>query len=28
VSSLTALLAETIQRLHRLESLGDVLARE
>lgn len=28
VSSLTALLAETIQRLHRLESLGDVLVRE
>ncbi len=28
VSSLTALLAETIQRLHRLESLGDVLAHE
>ncbi len=28
VSSLGPLLAETIQRLHRLESLGDVLARE
>jgi ribose-phosphate pyrophosphokinase len=28
VSSLTALLAKTIQRLHRLESLGDVLAHE
>jgi ribose-phosphate pyrophosphokinase len=28
VSSLTALLAETIQRLHRLESLGDVLTHE
>jgi len=28
VSSLTALLAETIQRLHRLESLSDVLEHE
>ncbi len=28
VSSLASLLAETIQRLHRLESLGDVLAHE
>lgn len=28
VSSLVPLLAETIQRLHRLESLGDVLAHE
>jgi ribose-phosphate pyrophosphokinase len=28
VSSLAPLLAETIQRLHRLESLGDVLTRE
>jgi len=28
VSSLASLLAETIQRLHRLESLGDVLVRE
>jgi ribose-phosphate pyrophosphokinase len=28
ISSLASLLAETIQRLHRLESLGDVLARE
>jgi ribose-phosphate pyrophosphokinase len=28
VSSLTALLAETVQRLYRLESLGDVLAHD
>jgi ribose-phosphate pyrophosphokinase len=28
VASLASLLAETIQRLHRLESLGDVLAHE
>jgi ribose-phosphate pyrophosphokinase len=28
VSSLAALLADTIQRLHRHESLGDVLAHE
>lgn len=28
ISSLDSLLAETIQRLHRLESLGDFLARE